>query len=60
VIVDEQEALICLSRDGKDGVPESANWANQPELVGFPKEVFGMLWSAFIDGNIRIREIERI
>ena len=59
-IIDEQEALICLSRDCKDGVPESAIWTNHPELVGFLKEVFEMLWSASIDGSIRIREIERI
>jgi sugar-specific transcriptional regulator TrmB len=59
-VIDEQEALICLSRDGKDGVPESAIWTNHPELVGFLKEVFEMLWSASIDGSSRIREIESI
>ena len=59
-IIDEQEILICLSGDGKDGVPESAIWTNHPEFVRLLREAFEMLWGKSIDGNIRVREIERI
>jgi sugar-specific transcriptional regulator TrmB len=59
-IIDGQEILICFSGDCSDGVPESAIWTNHPELVGLLKETFEMLWMKSIDGNIRIREIERI
>ncbi len=59
-IIDEQEILICLSRDGMNGVPENAIWLNHPDMVGLLKEVFEMLWSTSIDGNVRIRELEKI
>jgi sugar-specific transcriptional regulator TrmB len=58
-IIDEQEALICLSRDGKDSAPENAIWTNHPEIVGILKEIFEMLWKTSQDGNMRIREIEQ-
>ncbi len=59
-IIDDQEVLICMSQDGNGGVPENAIWLNHPDLVGLLKEVFEMLWRSSIDGNIRIRELERI
>ncbi len=59
-IIDGQEILICLSNDGKDGVPENAIWTNHPELVSLLAEAFDMLWGKSIDGKIRVREIERI
>jgi hypothetical protein len=59
-IIDEQEVLICLSGDGKNAAPENAIWLNHPDMVGLLKEVFEMLWKTSIDGNIRIRELERI
>ena len=59
-IIDEQEVLICLSGDGNNGAPENAIWLNHPDMVGLLKEVFEMLWKTSIDGNIRIRELERI
>jgi hypothetical protein len=58
-IVDEQEVLICLSRDGKDGIPENAIWTNHPEMVQILKQVFEVLWKSSEDGNTRIKEIER-
>ena len=58
-IIDEQEALICLSRDGKDGAAENAIWTNHPELVEILKEIFEVLWKSSEDGSIRIREIEK-
>ncbi len=58
VIIDGKEALCCLSRDGKDGVPENAIWTNHPELVGIFKEVFEGLWGSSQDGTARVREIE--
>jgi sugar-specific transcriptional regulator TrmB len=57
-IIDGQEVLICLSQDGKDGVPENAIWTNHPELVDVFREVFEGLWSASQDGTARVREIE--
>ena len=58
-IIDEQEALICLSRDGKDGTPENAIWTNHPDMVRILKEVFEMLWKTSQEGTSRIKEIER-
>lgn len=58
-IVDEQEALICLSRDGKEGVPENAIWTNHPEMVAILKDMFEVLWSTSQEGKSRIREIEQ-
>jgi HTH-type transcriptional regulator, sugar sensing transcriptional regulator len=57
-IIDEQEALICLSKDGKDGIPENAIWTNHPDMVRILKEIFEMLWKTSQEGNSRIREIE--
>jgi len=59
VIIDGKEALCCLSRDGRDGVPENAIWTNHPDLVGIFKEVFETLWASSQDGTARVREIER-
>ncbi len=59
-IIDKKEVLICLSRDGKEGAPESAIWTDHPEMVGLLMSVFEMLWNTAIDGNLRIREVERI
>ena len=58
-IIDGQEALICLSRDGRDGVPENAIWTNHPEMVEILRQVFEILWNSSQDGKIRIQEIER-
>lgn len=58
-IIDGQEILICLCSDG-NGVSESAIWTNHPELVGIFKQTFDMIWSRSIDGNIVVRQIERI
>ncbi len=58
VIIDGKEALCCLSRDGKDGIPENAIWTNHPELVGIFKEVFEELWFSSQEGTARVREIE--
>ena len=58
-IIDSQEALICLSRDGKDGAPENAIWTNHPEMVEILSQIFKMLWGSSQDGNIRVQEIER-
>jgi sugar-specific transcriptional regulator TrmB len=58
-IVDEQEALICLSRDGKEGVPENAIWTNHPDMVGILREIFEVMWSNSQEGQSRIREIEK-
>ncbi|MDQ1280352.1 MAG: HTH-type transcriptional regulator, sugar sensing transcriptional regulator [Thermoproteota archaeon] len=56
-IIDGQEALICLSRDGV-GMPENAIWTNHPELVETFKEFFETLWSISQDGESRIRELD--
>ncbi len=58
-IVDDQEALICLSRDGKEGVPENAIWTNHPEMVTILRDMFEVLWSTSQEGKSRIREIEQ-
>ncbi len=59
-LIDGQEVLICLSRDGKEGTSDSAIWTNHPEMVGLLSGVFEMLWDSSIDGKIRVREVERI
>ncbi len=58
-IIDEQEVLICLSRDGKEGVPENAIWTNHPEMVQILKQIFEVLWASSEDGNSRIKELKR-
>jgi sugar-specific transcriptional regulator TrmB len=58
-IIDQQEALICLSRDGKDGLPENAIWTNHPEMTRILMGFFEMLWGMSQDGKSRIFEIER-
>jgi|WetSurMetagenome_2_1015567.scaffolds.fasta_scaffold09854_6 sugar-specific transcriptional regulator TrmB len=58
-IIDDQEALICLSRDGKEGMPENAIWTNHPEMVTILKDMFEVLWSTSQRGQSRIREIEQ-
>ena len=58
-IIDDEEALICLSRDCTESEAENAIWTNHPEMVGILKEMFEMMWTASQDGNTRIKEIEK-
>jgi sugar-specific transcriptional regulator TrmB len=58
-IIDDEEALICLSRDCTETTAENAIWTNHPEMVGILKEMFEMMWRSSQDGNSRIREIEK-
>jgi sugar-specific transcriptional regulator TrmB len=57
-IIDDEEALICLSRDCSESAAENAIWTNHPEMVGILKEMFEMMWKASQDGNTRVKEIE--
>ncbi len=59
-IIDGQEVLICMSRDGKEGVSENAIWTNHPDFACILKEYFENLWSVSEDGSFRVREIEKI
>ncbi len=58
-IIDEQETLICLSRDGKNSAPENAIWTNHPDMVGTLKEIFEILWKDAQDGRKRVKEVEQ-
>ncbi len=57
-IIDQQEALVCLSRDGTGDVPENAIWTNHPEIVKILMENFEALWSQSQNAKKRVLEIE--
>jgi sugar-specific transcriptional regulator TrmB len=57
-LIDQQEAFICLSKDGKDGIPENAIWTNHPEIAKMLRDFFEMLWKSSTDGDSRLHEIE--
>ena len=59
LVIDKQEALICLSKDGANGVPENAIWTNHPEMVEILSDVFEKLWKESESGKNRIQELER-
>ncbi len=58
-VIDGQEAIICLSKDGANGPAENAIWTNHPEMVQILLEVFEKLWTESQNGLSRVREIEK-
>ncbi len=59
IIIDGQEALVCLSRDGNGGVSENAIWTNHPEMVRILAEVYETLWRESQNGKTRVIELEK-
>ncbi len=58
-IIDGQEALVCLSRDGNGGISENAIWTNHPEMVRILTEAYENLWKESQNGKTRVIELDK-